>query len=67
MSRVEISIFNIKGQVVRNLVNRAYSGGLHSVVWDGKDNSGKSLASGVYFFKLRTNDTQLSRKMLLLK
>ncbi|KAA3606497.1 MAG: T9SS C-terminal target domain-containing protein [Calditrichaeota bacterium] len=67
MSRVEISIFNIKGQVVRNLVNQAYSGGLHSVVWDGKDNSGKSLASGVYFFKLRTNDNQLTRKMLLLK
>ncbi|KAA3598372.1 MAG: T9SS C-terminal target domain-containing protein [Calditrichaeota bacterium] len=67
LKRVEISVVNIKGQIVRNLVSNAFSSGNHSVVWDGKDNLGKTLSSGVYFARLKTENQILSRKMLLLK
>lgn len=67
LQRVQISVVNIKGQIVRNLVNNAYTSGTHSVVWDGKDNFGKTLSSGVYFARLKASNQILSRKMLLLK
>lgn len=67
LKRVEISIVNIKGQIVRNLVSNAFNYGTHSIVWDGKDDFGKSLSSGVYFARLKTENQILSRKMLLLK
>ena len=66
-SDVSINIYNIKGQKVKQLVKEQLEAGKHSVNWSGKDNSGKSVASGIYFYKISTGkDTDL-RKMLLLK
>jgi hypothetical protein len=64
----ELSIYNIKGQKVKQLVSDKLSAGQHSVVWNGKDNNNKTVASGIYFYKLNINSkTEAVKKCLLLK
>lgn len=63
----EIEIYNIKGQKVKQLVNEQLSAGQHSVVWNGKDNSGKPVATGIYFYKISAGKETQVKKMLLLK
>ena len=50
-----MKIYDILGQEVRTLINENKPAGYHSVVWDGKDNSGQQLSSGVYFYSLKLN------------
>lgn len=64
---IEISIYNTLGQLVKTLVKKEQQKGNHRVQWDGKDNSGYSVASGLYYYLLKTEETTLYRKMLLLK
>ena len=67
-SKVDLIVYNIKGQKVRNLVNDDFKKGTHSVIWNGFDESGKLVSSGVYFYKLYVNGKSKSvRKCLLLK
>ena len=66
-SDVEISIYNTKGQKVKQLVNDLIPEGRHSVVWNGKDENGNSVSSGVYFYKVRTEQAQATKKILMLK
>jgi parallel beta-helix repeat protein len=67
-SKVRVSIYNVKGQKVKTLVNDELEKGLHKIIWDSKDNSGKSVSSGVYFYKLNVNGKDKAvRKCLLLK
>lgn len=67
-SKVGVSIYNIKGQKVKTLVNDELEKGLHKIIWDSKDNNGKSVSSGVYFYKLNVNGKDKAvRKCLLLK
>lgn len=63
----EIIIYNIKGQKVKQLLNEALPAGKHSVVWDGKDEKGKNVSSGVYFYKLKSDNFEQTRKMILMK
>ena len=64
---VALNIYNAKGQKVKSLVNETMNAGHHSVHWNGKDNNNKSVASGVYFYKLETKDYTSTRKMMLIK
>jgi flagellar hook assembly protein FlgD len=64
---VELSIYNIKGQLVKTLVHEFKPAGEHSVIWDGRDSNGNRVSSGIYFYKLRAGDFQKVRKMILLK
>ena len=66
-SNIELSIYNIKGQKVKTLANEQYSKGEHSIVWNGDDDKGKSVSSGIYFYKLRTKEDSKIRKMILIK
>ncbi len=66
-ARVTLSIVNILGQDVAKLVDQEVSAGSHSVEWDGRDASGERASSGVYLYRLETDEGVLSRKMLLLK
>ena len=67
-SKVGVSIYNIKGQKVKTIVNEVLEKGIHDIVWKSKDDSGKSIASGVYFYKFDINGkTKGLKKMLLLK
>jgi len=65
--RVVIDIYSIKGQLVRSLVNGVYGAGVHNVVWNGRDELGRSVSSGIYFYRIRTSEYTGVRKMLLLK
>ncbi|MBT4331775.1 MAG: T9SS type A sorting domain-containing protein, partial [Candidatus Cloacimonetes bacterium] len=65
--KVNLSVYNIKGQLVKTLVNRRIISGSHIVNWNGQDNAGKRVSSGVYFYKLKTAEKEISKKMLLLK
>jgi len=66
-SKVDLCIFNIKGQKVKQLVSDQLSAGKHSVIWNGKDDSGKSVSSGIYFYKLKTDNYEKTKKMILMK
>ena len=64
----DVIIFNIRGQVVNNLItSRQMSGGYHSIVWNGKDNVGREVASGIYVLKFLSKEYSISRKMTLLR
>jgi len=65
--RVNIDIFNIKGEKVRTLVDEYKSIGFYNTIWNGKDNSGKKVSSGVYFYNMKTDKYHKFRKMILLK
>ncbi|MCD6177088.1 MAG: T9SS type A sorting domain-containing protein [Candidatus Cloacimonetes bacterium] len=65
---VELSIYNIKGQLVKELVNSSMNAGEQNVVWNGKDASGRKVGSGLYFYKLKVNGKTIdTKKMILLK
>ena len=64
---VAVDILDVSGRVVRHLVDEFQGEGRREVVWDGRDNEGRELSSGVYFYKLVTPESESTRKMLLLK
>ncbi len=64
---IRIEIFNILGQKVKDLVNERVSSGYKSVVWDGKDNDGNMVTSGIYFYRIMADNFVDVRKMALLK
>lgn len=68
-AKVDLEVFNIKGQKVRTLLaSENFEKGVMQVEWNGKDSKGKSVSSGVYFYKLRVNDKNIdTKKCLLLK
>ncbi len=66
-TNVKISIFNVKGEIVKTLVNETLKRGNHQVVWDGKNNSGNISGSGIYFYKMQSDNYQATNKMLLIK
>jgi hypothetical protein len=65
---ISLKIYNTLGQEVRTLINqREYLEGTHSVRWDGKDNNGQPVASGVYIYKLIYGNFSQSKKMTLVR
>ena len=64
---VTIDIFNIKGQKIRSLVNDFYPVGHHSVVWNGTDDNGRNMGSGIYLYRVIAGDETATRKMVLIK
>ncbi len=64
---IEIEIYNIKGQLVKTLVNEEQLAGLYQTDWNGKDNNEKNVSTGIYFYKLSTGEQTLIKKMLLLE
>jgi len=64
---ITLSIYNIRGQKVKDLYNGTMKSGMHSIVWNGRDKDNRQVSSGVYFYKLNTNHGSIQKKMLLLK
>lgn len=64
---VEISVYDILGRKIAVLLSETQSAGPHAVSWDGTDRFGKTVASGVYFYRLQAGDNLETRKMMLLK
>ena len=65
--QVSLTIFNIKGEKVRELVANRLNAGSHVVEWDGMDQNGRQVPSGMYLYSLRMNDFEQKRMMMLLK
>jgi len=64
----ELVIYNLKGQKVKSfLINSSTDQPINSVIWNGTDQTGKPVSSGIYFYKLRSGKVELNRRMLLLK
>lgn len=66
-SPVEIEVFNLKGEKIYSYVFDALPSGQHFITWDGRNNQGSLVSSGVYFYRMTANEYISTRKMLLLK
>jgi hypothetical protein len=66
-SDVRVLVYDAAGRQVRRLVDTREGAGSHSVTFDGRDDAGRPMASGVYFYRLETGTTTQTRKMVLLK
>ena len=66
-SDVNITIFNASAQKIRTLVDRYCSAGQHQVVWDGRNEAGEKVASGLYLYQLKSNSYNKVMKMILAK
>lgn len=67
MSNVQIKIYDSLGKEVRTLVNETKSAGKYNILWDGRDNYGNRVASGVYFYKIIAGNFVQTKKMMLVK
>jgi flagellar hook capping protein FlgD len=65
--KVEIAIFNAKGQNIRTLVNGNYTAGEHVINWNGRSDQQKAMPSGVYYYRMNSNAQYINKKMILLK
>lgn len=66
-SPVKIEIYNILGQKVTTLVNSQLAAGQHNVSWNGRDDNGRGVASGVYFYKMSAGRYTSTKKMIMMK
>ncbi len=66
-THVNIAIFNLLGQKVITLTDGIMSSGIHRIGWDGYDKDGREAATGLYFYRIKTDDFQAIKKMVILK
>ncbi len=66
-SFVNLDVYNLKGQKVKQLVNNLLPAGNHSVLWNGTDENNKPVSSGIYLYKLQHGSYTSTRKMILMK
>jgi hypothetical protein len=67
IGRAVLKIYDVKGALVRTLLDDFVAAGEITVRWDGKDEGGSRVNSGVYFYELRVGNERMSRKMVLLR
>jgi hypothetical protein len=65
--RVHLAIFDVRGSLVRTLVDAPREAGRHTAVWDGRNDAGGRVASGMYFFRLRAAGVEESRRVIYLR
>ena len=66
-SAVEICIYNLKGQMVRNIESSELAKGKTSFVWDGKTDDGRTVSQGIYFCKIKSPNNVLTKKLIVIK
>jgi hypothetical protein len=64
---VEVTVFNTMGQRVAGLADGTWEAGVHRVRWEGADDHGRALASGIYYLRMHTDDRVQTKRMVLLK
>ncbi len=65
--QVKLAVYNMLGQKVRTLVDKKQQAGYHTVSWNGLNDAGTKLSSGIYYYRLETDSFSATKKMLLLK
>jgi hypothetical protein len=66
-SHIKLTVYNIIGQKVKKLVDQEMPAGLYNVQWNGLDDNGSYMVSGIYYYRLETDSFKATRKMLLMK
>ena len=66
-NNVSIDIYNINGELIKNLLNEYLNQGNHQVSWNGTSNNGQRVSSGAYFYKLNVGNVSTVKKMIILK
>ncbi|NKB69711.1 MAG: DUF5060 domain-containing protein [Candidatus Latescibacteria bacterium] len=66
-SPVQLTVLDLLGRQVRILVERDQSPGLHRALWDGRDDDGRAVGAGLYFYRLQAEEQMQTRRMILLK
>ncbi len=66
-SDAELSIFDLLGRKIKTVISDGLEAGAHEFVWDGSDNSGNAVASGVYFYSLKYGENSITKRMVMLK
>jgi hypothetical protein len=64
---VRLEVLNVRGERIRTLMDEAQDPGTHRAVWNGRDDVGAEVASGVYFFRLRAGEFEGRRKVTLVR
>ena len=66
-AKATVSIFNLRGQLIRRVLDEDLESGRHQIVWDGRNATGESVGSGIYFYRLRTTGFSEVKQMLLIR
>ena len=66
-SDVNLMIYNVQGRLVRKLVSESREAGFHEIVWDARDDAGRSVPSGVYLYRIQAGAFMEVRKLMLLR
>jgi flagellar hook assembly protein FlgD len=66
-SAVKLQIYNIRGQLVKTLVNTRLNAGKHSIVWNATNENNKKVSSGVYLYRVSSDNDNVVNKMILMK
>lgn len=65
--RVSLDVFDLKGRLVRTLVNQDLTAGAYDMAWDGRDGRGQEVSAGIYFYRLKAGNLDQSRKIILVR
>jgi len=65
--RAVLQIYNLRGQLVKTLLDQHQQAGFHRAVWDGTNETGEPVASGVYIYRLSSGNFHSTRKIVILK
>ena len=63
----QLQVFDVRGRMIKNLIDQALPAGEHSVSWNGVDQNDRPVATGVYFYRLVADGRTLTKRMLLVK
>jgi hypothetical protein len=66
-SNVKLAVYDVMGRLVRTLVDQHMDAGAHRAMWNGRDNNGQTLSSGVYFYHIQADGFASTKKMVLMK
>ena len=66
-ARVKLAVYDVSGKLIRTLINEVQATGERLIVWDGKDDNGQPVSSGIYIYELTAGDLKESKKMALIK
>jgi len=64
---VKVEVFNLLGQKVRTLADKAMKKGIKKIIWNGKNEKGAEVSSGIYFYRIKTDEFTGVKKMILIK
>ncbi len=66
-AHVKLDVYSLRGQLIKNLLDQRMTAGYHTIEWDGTDNGGRPVGSGVYLYRMTTNKTKQIMKILMIK